>query len=299
MRVFVTGGEGLLAAAIVREFGSRPAALGEIVRADEGSHHVVAPGRAALDITNAEAVHRSVAEMRPDVVINCAAYNDVDAAEDAAQTALRINAFAVRALASAARTAGALFVHFGTDFVFDGQASRPYREEDPPNPRGVYATSKLLGDWFALEHPEAYVLRVESLFGEPGPGTKRRGSLATLVQRMRNGEAAPVFTDRTVSPSYTADVARATRMLLERRAAPGLYHCVNTGATTWAAIATEAARLLDLPLSVTPITLDTVALKARRPLYSALSNAKLAEAGIAMPKWEEALAVHLKGIAAS
>src|SRR6185503_16594850 len=109
--------------------------------------------------------------------VNCAAYNDVDGAEGAATTALALNAFAVRSLARAARRAGAGFVHYSTDFVFDGEQTRPYVEDDPPNPRSAYAASKLLGEWFALEHPGAFVLRVESLFGEPGPGGSRSGRL--------------------------------------------------------------------------------------------------------------------------
>ena len=187
-----------------------------------------------------------------------------------------------------------MLVHYSTDFVFDGRASEPYTETDEPNPRGAYAASKLLGDWFALEHPSAYVLRVESLFGEPGPGGGRTGSLGTIVSRIRAGEKTPVFVDRTVSPSYTADVARATRELLARDAPPGLYHCVNTGAATWAAIAEEVARLIDRPLTLEPITLESAALRASRPKYCALSNRKLQDAGIVMPEWRYALARFLK-----
>jgi len=280
MRVLVTGAGGLLGAAIVREF--------------EAAHAtVVAPARAALDITNPEQVGSAIAGARPDVVINCAAFNDVDGAEGQATTALGLNAFAVRTLARASRDAGARFVHYSTDFVFDGEETRPYVEDDPPNPRSVYAASKLLGEWFALEHPEACVLRVESLFGEPGPAGSRTGSLKAILTKIRAGEATPVFVDRTVTPGYTADIAAATRELVMGRARPGLYHCVNTGPTTWAAIAEEAARQLGLPLTMTPLTLDSVALKAKRPRYSALANGKLAAAGFVMPAWQDALARHL------
>lgn len=281
MRALVTGAGGLLAAAVERAFR----AAGE----------TVAAGRADLDITRADAVERLVAEVRPDVVLNCAAYNNVDAAEDDAAAALATNALGVRALADASRRAGAVLVHFSTDFVFDGASDRPYSEDDRPNPRGVYASSKLLGEWFALDHPRSYVLRVESLFGDPGPGATRQGSLGAIVAKIRAGDAVPVFVDRTVSPSYTTDIAQATRTLVERGAPPGLYHCVSSGAATWEAIARHAAALLALPIAITPITLETVALKAPRPRYSALSNAKLAAAGIAMPSWQDALRRHLAG----
>ena len=279
MRALVTGAGGLLGAAIVRRF--------------EGGGEAIALDRAALDVTDRAAVDRAIADVRPDAVINCAAYNDVDGAEEDAPAALRTNAMAVRGLVAAAAAAGAAVVHYSTDFVFDGDAARPYTEADPPNPRGVYAASKLLGDWFALEHPAAYVLRVESLFGEPGPGRTRQGSLGTIVARIRAGEAVPVFVDRTVSPSYTADVAGATYAMLARRPAPGLYHCVNSGAATWETVAREAARLLDLPIRLTPITLATVTLKAPRPKYCALSNEKLARAGIEMASWQDALRRYL------
>ena len=282
MRVFVTGASGLLGAAIIREF-------------DGNGADVAAFDRAALDVTDPDAVERAVQATRPDVVINCAAYNDVDGAEDDATTALRVNAFAVRSLSDAARAAGARLVHYSTDFVFDGETTQPYVEDDRPNPRAVYGASKLLGDWFALENPAAYVLRVESLFGAPGPGRTRQGSLGVIVARIRAGEPVPAFTDRVVSPTCTSDIATATRALIEGGQPYGLYHCVNSGAATWAEVATEAARVLDLPITVKGITLESVALKAPRPKYCALSNVKLEAAGIRMPSWQAALRQYLAG----
>lgn len=280
MRVLVTGAGGLLAAAIIREFDAAGAAL-------------VPLDRAALDLTDPDRVRRTVGEARADLVVNCAAYNDVDGAEGNATDALGLNTFAVRTLARAAREVDAGLVHYSTDFVFDGEQSRPYTEDDPPNPRSTYGMSKLLGEWFALEHPRAYVLRVESLFGEPGPGGSRTGSLKGILTRIRTGEAAPVFVDRTITLGYTTDIARATRELVTRAVAPGLYHCVNSGSASWAEIAAEAAGLLGLPLHMTPVTLDSVKLRAKRPKYSALSNARLAASGIVMPAWQDALARHL------
>jgi dTDP-4-dehydrorhamnose reductase len=278
MRVLVTGARGLLGAAIVREF-------------HDADLHAFDHGQ--LDVADEVAVNHAMAATKPDVVINCAAYNDVDRAEQEAPAALRVNALAVLALARAARRAGAALVHYSTDFVFDGEANRPYTEEDAPNPRSVYAASKLLGDWFARDAPRAYVLRVESLFGQPGPAGARRGSLATIADRIREGGEVPVFVDRTVSPSYTTDVARATRAVIERELAPGLYHCVNAGAATWAQIAEQAARVMGQPFRMKALTLESVTLAARRPRYCALSPARLASEGVVMPTWEDALGRYL------
>ncbi len=276
MRVMITGAAGLLAAAVRREFAA---------------HADIHPfDKQALDLTDRVEVEATVARVAPDVLINCAAFNDVDGAEDRAVAALQANTFAVLWLARASRAAGARLVQYSTDFVFDGTGTRPYTEDDTPGPRSVYASSKLLGDWLALEEPKAYVLRVESLFGKPASPLGRRGSLGGIVDRIKAGEEVPVFVDRTVSPSYTADVARATRRLLELEAPAGLYHCVNSGFGTWADIAAEAARILERPLRMRALTLATAGLKAPRPLYCAMSNAKLARAGIAMPDWREALA---------
>jgi dTDP-4-dehydrorhamnose reductase len=205
-----------------------------------------------------------------------------------------VNAFAVRGLARASAAAGATLVHYSSDFVFDGNATRPYVEDDRPNPQGVYAASKLLGEWFALEAPDALVLRVESLFGAPSDGTGRQGSLAMLVAGIESGREVPVFVDRTVSPSYVVDVASATHALLASGTASGLYHCVNAGSCSWHDIASEIARLLGKPANLRPITLDTVALRARRPVFSALENGRLIGAGINMPSWQDALARYLR-----
>lgn len=281
MRVLVTGASGLLGASMVREFSK--------------DSEVRALDHTALDISDDRAVTRTVTTERPDLIVNCAAFNHVDAAEDDRAAALRVNALGVLSLSQAARDVGATFVHYSTDFVFDGETERPYTESDRPNPRSTYGTSKLLGDWFALEYERGYVLRVESLFGEPAPGHHGRGSLGTIVDRITRGEEVPVFVDRTVSPSYTADVARATRELVEKGASPGLYHCVNSGHATWLEIASDAARLLGRPLRAKPLTLADARLKARRPRYCALSNARLQQAGVIMPSWNDALARHLSG----
>lgn len=253
--------------------------------ADTPGHDVIPLTRADVDVTDHDALLAAVARIQPDVLVNCTGFTNVDGAEDDATTALAVNAIAVRSMAAAAARAGATFVHYSTDFVFDGVSDRPYGEADRPRPLSTYGSSKLLGEWFALETPAVYVLRVESLFG----GHPAKSSIDKILVGIENGQPVRVFADRTVTPSYVVDVAAATEELLRRQPAFGLYHCVNTGVANWHDVAKEAARLLSKDAEIVPVSSDSAKLRAKRPRYCALSNRKLAEAGIAMPTWEDAL----------
>jgi dTDP-4-dehydrorhamnose reductase len=193
---------------------------------------------------------------------------------------------AVRHLAYAAQASGATLVHYSTDFVFDGAGSRPYTEDDPPNPKSAYAMSKLLGEWFAFECERHYVLRVESLFGGP----LARSSVDRILANIRNGTVVKAFGDRTVSPSFVEDVVAATMSLLASGAAFGLYHCVNSGWTTWVGVAQELARLAGRPdAPIEAVRMADLEMRAARPLFAALSNEKLRAGGVEMPHWQDAL----------
>jgi dTDP-4-dehydrorhamnose reductase len=261
-----------------------------IVDAYKDDASVVGYTHRELDIADFDEVMSRVRADRPDVIINCAAYNKVEDAEDAVDVALTVNAFGVRVLARAADAIGATLVHYSTDFVFDGRAERPYVEEDAPNPQSAYAQSKLLGEWFALQAPRAFVLRVESLFG----GTAAKSSIDRIAQAVAANCEVKVFRDRTVSPSYVVDVVAATTALLER-AEPGLYHCVNTGVATWYDVGLEIARLVgkDAVARLQPVSVADVVLRAPRPKFAALANEKLARAALQMPTWQDALRRYL------
>jgi dTDP-4-dehydrorhamnose reductase len=284
MRIAVVGAAGQLGAAVVHELAS--------------GHEVIPLTRASFDITDAVAAAEAMSRISPAAIVNCAAYNNVDGAEDHPVEALRVNALAVRTLARAATAHGAALVHFSTDFVFDGTASSPYCEDDRPNPRSVYAASKLLGEWFAMDAPRAYVLRVESLFGRAPNGPPAKGSVASIVKTMLEGGTPRVFGDRTVSPTYLPDAACVVRALFERDAPSGLYHCVNSGHCSWHEFAAAAARLLELQPRFDVISVNDVTLRAERPRFCALSNAKLASCGIAMPGWDDALARYTQTVLA-
>ena len=262
--------------------------LGEAMVTGLGRRHeVVAYTRDELDITSTPEACAKVEAICPDVIVNCAAYTQVDAAEEDPLQALGANAWAVRTLARAAGEIGATLVHFSTDFVFDGLPDRPYVEDDLPNPRSTYASSKLMGEWFAADAPQHYVLRVESLFGGP----RARSSVDRILAAIRSGMEVKAFVDRTVSPSYVEDVVAATVAMIDRKTPYGTYHCVNSGWTNWVELARELARLTGHPdATIVEVLMADAGLTANRPRFAALSNAKLTAAGVVMPTWQDALA---------
>lgn len=275
MKVLVTGARGQLAGAIIEAY--------------KDGAQVLAYSREVLDIADFDAVMARTQVDTPDVIINCAAYTNVDGAEDEADKALIANAFAVRVLARASQEVGAMLVHYSTDFVFDGKTTRPYVEDDVPNPQSAYGQSKLLGEWFALEAPRAFVLRVESLFG----GANAKSSIDRIAQAIAEGREAKVFRDRIVSPSYVVDVAAATKALVAN-GEPGLYHCVGTGHANWHDVGLEIARVMgkEQHARLQPVSVADVSLRAQRPQFAALANDKLGRV-VPVPTWQDALRRHL------
>jgi dTDP-4-dehydrorhamnose reductase len=276
MRVLVVGAAGQLGRAMAARLA--------------GEHDVTAWTRQDIELTRHQDVREAIGELAPAAIVNCASFNQVDAAEDDQVTALEVNAMVVGTLARAAARLDAVLVHYSTDFVFAGMASTPYTETDAPEPRSVYAQSKLIGEWLAADAPKHYVLRVESLFGGP----HRRSSVDRIVDLVRSGQQAPVFVDRVVSPSFVTDVANASAFILRALPPAGLYHCVNSGHATWMAVGQEIVRQLGgSEAALKPISVNDVKLRAPRPQYAALDNGKLARAGFAMPSWQDAIGRYL------
>jgi dTDP-4-dehydrorhamnose reductase len=279
--MLVTGAAGQLAQALIRELRA-------------AGHDVRPYTRAALDITRGSDVRHVFEQDRPDVVLNCSAYNRVDDAELNRDLAFAINGEGPGILAREAEQLGSVFVHYSTDFVFDGETSRPYGELDQAAPASVYGQSKLAGEVSAAHASRHYVLRLESLFGRQPGG---QSTIDWLTRCLLHGREAPVFVDRVVSPSYSPDVARATRHLLECAADPGVYHCVNSGHTTWYQLAEEVARQLGVTPALKAVRTTDVVCAAPRPRFCALSNARLRATGFTMPTWPAALQRHLASLA--
>ncbi len=278
-RVLLTGAGAQLAGAIRARF--------------DGHCALTAVTRQECDITSTADVTRVTRAVTPDVIINCASYNDVDGAERDPQAALAANGLALAVLADAATREHAVLLHYSTDFVFDPAVDPgPMREDAPISPRSIYAQSKLLGEILAKRAAKHYVLRVASLFG----GSRAKSSLDRLAAAIRRGDTVKAFANRTVTPSYVPDLADAAAAVLAGDVPFGLYHCVNSGHGTWVdvarAIAVESG--VDPDRAVTPVPFDPAAFPARRPTYAALSNAALAAHGVTMPLWRDAIARYVR-----
>jgi dTDP-4-dehydrorhamnose reductase len=257
---------------------------------------VVALSRADLDLERPDTIAAYFAANRPDVFVNCAAYNLVDKAEADPAPAFAANALGVRLLARECAARGVKLVHVSTDYVFGLDAARatPFTEADAPGPVSAYGLSKLAGEYAArAADPGHLVVRTCGLYGVWGSGGKGGNFVETMLRVAGQGKPLKVVSDQRCTPSYTADVADAIVGLL-RVGAGGLYHVTNAGDCSWHEFAAEIFRRAGVAADLSPTTSAAFGAPARRPGYSVLSNAKLAAAGVAAPRpWREALAAYL------
>jgi dTDP-4-dehydrorhamnose reductase len=281
-KVIVFGGGGQLGFELCREFKERG---WSVLRFD----------RQALDITDATSVEKVIGEADPQVVINSAAYNQVDIAESEPLAAYQVNALAVRNFALACRQCGAQLVHFSTDYVFDGRKGSPYTESDMPRPLGAYGVSKLAGELYAqayLDNP--LVIRTSGVFGPAGRST-RRGNFPEMMLRLaKSGTPIRVVEDHIASPSYAPAMASRTAELVERRIS-GLFHMGGGEPISWYAYAKLIFELSNTSAVLQATDERQYRTAARRPKFSALSNDKLEKAGVApMPPLRDAIREYLE-----
>src|SRR5579875_1009314 len=277
-------------------FGSGGQLGVELCREFERRHWTVQRfDRQSLDVTDAARVEHAVAHADPAVVLNAAAYNQVDIAEREPVAAFQANALAVRNLAMACRQTDALLVHYSTDYVFDGAKGSPYVETDTPHPLGAYAVSKLAGELYAqayLENP--LIIRTSGVFG-PGGMFTGRGNFVELMLRLSNsGNPIRVVEDHVASPSYAPALASRTADLVERKIT-GLFHMGGGEPISWYHYAKLIFELAGVSPALQATDEREYRTAARRPKFSALSNSKLEAAGIApMPPLREAIRDYLK-----
>ena len=237
-----------------------------------------------LDITDHAALEATVERVRPDWVINATAYTAVDRAETERDVAFAVNGDAVAALARACAARDVGLVHYGTDYVFDGNGTRPWREDDPTAPLNAYGESKLAGERAVLASgPRHLMLRTQWLYGEHGKSFPR-----TMWERATAGQPTRVVGDQHGSPTYTVDLARATWELVAR-GTTGLFHVTNAGEATWYDVAARVFAAAGRPELLSPCATSDYPTPARRPAYSVLDGARLRAAGVVMRPWTEAL----------
>ncbi len=258
---------------------------------------VVPLTRERADLTRPELLRATLIELRPEVVVNCAAYNFVDRAEAEPEAALAVNAWGVRQLAQVCRELDCALAHFSSDYVFGLDEGRrtPYAETDAPGPVSVYGLSKLAGEYLVRALcPRHFVIRTCGLYGVWGSGGKGSNFVETMLRLAGQDKPLRVVADQTCTPSYTVDVANAAAALLGTQRY-GLYHLTSGGATTWHDFARAIFELSGVSADLAPITSGEYAAPARRPAYSVLAAEAYAALGLPAPRpWREALAAYLE-----
>ncbi|MBL8237117.1 MAG: dTDP-4-dehydrorhamnose reductase [Bryobacterales bacterium] len=267
----------------------------ELVRVLENRGYRVHPfNRASVDITNLPLLEQTLGPLDPSAVVNAAAYNQVDVAEQEPQAAYAANALGVRNLALACRQLDTLLVHFSTDYVFDGKLGRPYVETDVPRPLGAYAVSKLAGELYAqayLENP--LIIRTSGVFGPGGLKTARGNFVELMLRLAKAGKPIRVVEDHVASPTYAPALASRTVDLIETPHR-GVFHIGGGEAISWFAYARKIFEVAGLQPELHPTNEREYRTAARRPKYSALANTRLAETGVSpMPPLADALATYL------
>ncbi|MEW6546899.1 MAG: dTDP-4-dehydrorhamnose reductase [Bacillota bacterium] len=278
-KVMVTGSRGMLGRAVVAAFS---AAGFDVVALDHG----------ALDVTDLSAVRKVTTELRPGLVVNCAAYTDVDRAESESALAMSVNALGARNVALACLDAGAQLVHISTDYVFSGNKGEPYSIWDPCDPINTYGRSKAWGEYYVRSLlPRSYIIRTSWLFGPGGDNF-----VATMLRLARDGETIQVVEDEQGCPTFTEDLAGAMVDLVRTRAF-GTYHITNSGSVTRYGLASLAVALAGLPVRIQPVASGEFPRRAARPRNSALDAFPLRETiGHLLPDWQDAVRRYVIGL---
>lgn len=257
----------------------------QIVASVPAQWRIITPTSVDLNFLQPDRLSDFVRSNRPDVVINCAAYTDVDGAETAPETAMAVNATAATALATVGREVGARVVHVSTDYVFDGTADAPYPEDAPISGLGVYGRSKAAGEAGVLA-AGGTVVRTAWLYA---PG--HRNFVSTILRLAASGGPLRVVDDQLGQPTYAADLAERLIAMVQVGFPAGIYHGTNSGETSWFGFAEEIVRLWGIPVEVQPVTSDEFPRPAPRPAYSVLGHEAWAALGMTpMRDWRAALA---------
>ncbi|HAJ27503.1 MAG TPA: dTDP-4-dehydrorhamnose reductase [Syntrophus sp. (in: bacteria)] len=272
MKILVLGHKGMLGTDLMWRLGV--------------AHEVTGKDVGDFDITSPESCRQVITEIKPDVVINAAAYTNVDGAEKDGDACFAVNAEGVRNVALACEKKNIRIVHFSTDYVFDGTKGTSYLEDNVPSPRGIYAQSKAAGEKYLQEYCDNYLLiRTAWLYGRSG-----KNFVKTILGKARQTDTLRVVDDQTGSPTYSRDLAAAVQVLLEQHC-QGIFHVTNRGSCTWHTFAKKILEYAGLEhVAVEPIQTKDLNLPASRPAYSVLGTRKFTDAtGNILRFWQLAL----------
>ncbi|MDI1299686.1 dTDP-4-dehydrorhamnose reductase [Methylotenera sp.] len=271
--------------------------LGSSILSENTSNVIFAPDRVDLDVENLSSFEVALNDIKPDVVINTAAFHNVPICEIEPHRAFDINVIAVRNLALACKKANALFVTFSTDYVFGGEKNTPYIESDCPKPLQMYGISRLAGELAvmsaALEN--SIIIRTCGLYGLSGAASKGGNFVDKRILDAETNTLIEMGCDQVVSPTFSKDLAVAVLRLIQHpELKAGIYHLVNEGECTWYEFTKAIYELSGLSVKVTPVDRGGMSGSMRRPLYSVLANTKALTLGVTLPHWRDALSRFLK-----
>ncbi|MGC1380476.1 MAG: dTDP-4-dehydrorhamnose reductase [Candidatus Baltobacteraceae bacterium] len=277
-RVLLLGGSGQLGTAICQRWQDC---------------EIVAPPHGELALERSDRLVEAIERVRFDVIVNAAAFHDVDRCEEEPRRALEINALAVGEAARIARDRDITFVTISTDYVFDGRSNEPYAETDVPHPISLYGISKLAGEYLVERlGGRAFVVRTCGVYGATPSSRGRPALIERVLAQRESPEPLRVVADVVASPTFAGDLADALRRLIETEAY-GICHAVNAGPVSWYDFACEARDRGGIHVAIEPISAREWKTRAPRPRFSALENAKLKALGIAMPSWRAGIAAYL------
>ena len=256
-------------------------------------HEVVGMDKEEIDIVSAKECVNAIKNTEPNIVINAAAYTNVDACESAKEECFAVNAEAVKNIADACRNKNIRIIHFSTDYVFDGTAKHPYKEDDQCNPINAYGESKLAGERYLQSLADDYILiRTSWLYGVKG-----KNFVQTILEKAKTAPTLSVVDDQVGSPTYTKDLAAAVDLLISQNL-KGIFHITNRGSCSWYQFSVKILQEEGIhDIDVTPIKSDQLPRPAKRPAYSVLSMKKFIQTtGKTMQPWQLALQDYLKSI---
>ena len=268
--------------------------LGRDLQTQLTAHELFPLTRSDFDITDHDRARSTLSRLRPEIVLNTTAYHRVDDCEAQAELAYNVNVVSVLNLVRISNDLDATFVHFSTDYVFDGKSETPYTEDSVALPLSIYGNSKLAGELLVRTTArKSFVIRTCGLYGRAGSRGKGGNFVETMLAKARNGDEIRVVNDQTTTPTSTVEVARQMASLLTTTHY-GLFHMTSEGSCTWFEFASAIFELAGVRASLQPTTSDIYKAPAKRPRYSVLENARLKHLGLnRMHCWRDGLAEYL------